>query len=444
MRQWFLNVGVLSRVGTRWLTSIALIAMATLVLAQPPENVQLGSAFSARVLERGSLKITLGEIRMVMRGPMFPGLARVGEKSLLITAARAEEGGSVVSIRSDNLGETWRPYEPGIPRGAGMNTVRLRNGRVFSLMYDTKPIADKPGFRSTTRWESDDEWKTLRGPFTDGDVHLPPDKFNTANIQWFHGNTIEMPDGALLAAMQGIDKEGSGIYPFHTFVSRSEDGGKTWTFLARVASLGNLDDPDGRTKKGWRLHGPCEHSLVHLGDGNLISVARLVNDDRDPVLGKGSDTYRDLSYAVPGSGIHPGTVLPAKEFFAPGPRSAPLVISYSSDAGRTWTRPKPMAEACGCFPRMALSEGVVALSYGGLAYPRWGNSIQFSTDGGKTWTGEINYAPLLTTGYTDIVAIGPRKFLCVFDCTPPQPWTDHAAHWVGVLDIQVETVAGNR
>ena len=166
-----------------------------------------------------------------------------------------------------------------------MNTVRLRNGRVFSLMYDTKPIADKPGYRSTTRWESDDEWKTLRGPLTDGDVYLPPDEFNAANIQWFHGNTIEMPDGVLLAAMQGIDKEGSGIYPFHTFVSRSEDGGKTWTFLARVASLGNIDDPDGLTKKGWRLHGPCEHSLVHLGDGRFDQ--RRAAGERRPRPGAG-------------------------------------------------------------------------------------------------------------------------------------------------------------
>ena len=56
----------------------------------------------------------------------------------------------------------------------------------------------------------------------------------------------------------------------------------------------------------------------------------------------------------------------------------------------------------------------------------------------RKWTDEINFAPFLTTGYTDILPIGPRKFLCVFDCTPPQPWKAHAAHWVGVLDVEVE------
>jgi len=86
---------------------------------------------------------------------------------------------------------------------------------------------------------------------------------------------------------------------------------------------------------------------------------------------------------------------------------------------------------------MAVGAGVLALTYGGLAYPRWGNCVSFSTDGGTSWTEEILFAPFFTTGYTDIVAVTPTKFLAVFDCTPPQPWTDHAAHWVGAVDIEI-------
>ena len=96
-----------------------------------------------------------------------------------------------------------------------------------------------------------------------------------------------------------------------------------------------------------------------------------------------------------------------------------------------------MGQARGCFPRMAISDGLLALTYGGVAYPRWGNCVIFCTDKGKTWTEEINFAPFLTTGYTDILASGPKTFLCVFDCTPPQPWKGHAAHWVGAVDITV-------
>lgn len=96
-----------------------------------------------------------------------------------------------------------------------------------------------------------------------------------------------------------------------------------------------------------------------------------------------------------------------------------------------------MKQARGCFPRMAFDGEVLALTYGGLAYPRWGNCITFSTDGGASWTEEMNFAPFFTTGYTDIVTLAPGKFLAVFDATPPQPWTNHAAHWVGAVDIEV-------
>ncbi|MBN2292964.1 MAG: exo-alpha-sialidase [Pirellulales bacterium] len=422
----------------------------TVAKAQAPPSGMLRSPYPQRIIQRGNLKITLGEIRMVMRGPMFPLLARVSDMSIMITAARAEEQGQVRSIRSDDLGRTWRSYEPRVARGAALNTIRLADGRVLSIYYDTKPIAERPGYRSTTRWLSEDGWKTMQGPLTDGTVYLPPDEFKIANSQWFHGNTIQLPGGELLSAMQGVDKDGSGIYPFHTFVARSADNGKTWLFLSRIASLGNIDDPQRRTKQGWHLHGPCEHTLAYLGGNRLISVARIVNDDRTSPMSEASDTYRDLSYTIPGSGIHPDSRYPADKFYTPGPRSAPLVISYSQDLGKTWSRPKPMREACGCAPRSAVSKisskdgkqtDVIALSYGALAFPRWGNCIKFSTDGGHIWTDEINYAPFFSTGYTDILQLTPGKFLCTFDCTPPQPWTAHATHWVGVLDIEVEVEA---
>jgi hypothetical protein len=61
-----------------------------------------------------------------------------------------------------------------------------------------------------------------------------------------------------------------------------------------------------------------------------------------------------------------------------------------------------------------------------------------SADNGATWTEEINFAPFFTTGYTGLVPTGPGEFLCVFDAVSPQPWTRHAAHWIGVVDITIE------
>ncbi|HQK76851.1 MAG TPA: sialidase family protein, partial [Candidatus Hydrogenedentes bacterium] len=177
-------------------------------------------------------------------------------------------------------------------------------------------------------------------------------------------------------------------------------------------------------------------NVAHAGGGQLVCVARLVNDDHNPLMAAPKERYHDLSYAIPGTGIHPGT-LPADAYYEPGPPSAPLIISFSSDTGKTWTPAKPMDQARGCFPRMALGDGVLALTYGGLAYPRWGNCVTFSTDAGKTWSDEVLFAPFFTTGYTDIIATGAKEFVAVFDCTPPQPWKDHAAHWVGAVDIEI-------
>ena len=389
------------------------------------------SPFAERRVRRGELMVHVGSPRILMRGPMFPNLARFRDGSIVLFAQAAEEGGPLTAIRSLDGGNTWSPHTAGVD-GLGLNTFHPSSGPAVSIHYDTTPVPGSDGMRSTRRWESDDGWCTLRGPLEDGTLWLPRDQFKTEEKQWFHGNTLELPDGRLLAAMQGTHEP----WVFRTFLAESTDRGKNWRFVSPIASLDTLDDPEGATRKGWTLWGPCEPNIVHLGDGNLVCVARLVNDDNKPLMAAPKKAYRDLSYAIPGTGIHPGT-LPAEEYYEPGPPSVPLILSFSRDCGKTWTRPKPMSEARGCFPRMAFDGKNLALTYGGLAYPRWGNCIAFSADGGISWTEEINFAPFFTTGYTDIITTAPGRFLAVFDCTPPQPWTNHAAHWVGAVDIEV-------
>jgi len=386
------------------------------------------------------LKITLGEIRILMRGPMFPNnVVRFADNSIILTASKAEEGGVTTSLRSVDGGNTWKPFKSELTENAGPNAIQLRDGMALTVSIDASPIADKPGWYQTTRWESINNGKTARGPLKDGLLFLPPAKFDGAKVQWFHGNIIEMPNGDLLAAMQGVEKSDQQSYPFRSYLSKSSNRGKTWEYVSLIASLDTVQDPEGLTQKGWVLHGPCEPNMVHLGKGKLVCVIRLVNDDLNPLIGPAQDVYHDLSYTLPGNDIHPSSLkLPADKYYSLGPPTVPLIISYSSDGGETWSRAVPMQQARGCFPRMALSEGILALTYGGLAYPRWGNCISFSLDGGKTWSEEINFGPFFTTGYTDIIETGSGKFLCVFDCTPPQPWTNYAAHWVGAVDIKVE------
>ena len=389
------------------------------------------SPFAEHRVRRGGLDIRVGSPRVLMRGPMFPNLARFRDDSIILFAQAVKEGGPLAAIRSEDDGFTWRKHSAGVD-GMGLNTFQPGVGSAFSIHYETKPIAGSDGLRSTRRWESDDGWRSLRGPLEDGTLWLPPEQFKPEEKQWFHGNTIELPNGRLLAAMQGTHQP----WVFRAFLAESEDHGKTWRFVSHIASLDSLDDPEGVTRRGWSLWGPCEPNVAHLGGDRLVCVARLVNDDSNPLMAEPKDSYHDLSRAIPGTGIHPGT-LPADKYYEPGPPSVPLIVSFSGNGGKTWSRPKPMGQARGCFPRMAFDGNVLALTYGGLAYPRWGNCVSFSTDGGVSWTEEILFGPFFTTGYTDIITLAPGKFLAVFDCAPPQPWTDHAAHWVGAVNIEV-------
>ncbi|NLX05029.1 MAG: exo-alpha-sialidase [Phycisphaerae bacterium] len=391
-----------------------------------------------RCEHRDGLDIHVSHLRTVLRGSMFPSLACFTDGSVVLGAASDEEHSPRVSIRSENGGQTWRPIGGLRPDFSDHNIIELGDGFCTSIWYETKPLADRPGWYATRRWESDDQWRTVRGPLDDGTLWLPPDDFDPSKAQWFHGNTVEMPSGELIAVMQGVEKHGQGIYPFHVYLSRSEDRGRTWRFLSHVASLATIDDPDGVLQGPWRLHGPCEPCLVRLDGDRLMCVARLVNDDQGAPIGPAEDTYHDLAWCVRGDEIHPGVMrLDPAKYYAPGQPSVPLIISWSDDAGRTWSRPTLMEQARGCWPRLARSGNLVALTFGALAFPRWGNCVTFTTDGGRTWTDPINFAPFLTTGYTDIVTTGPGQFLCAFDCTPPQPWTRHTAHWVGVVDIEV-------
>ena len=275
------------------------------------------SPFGGHHANLGTLDIHISSPRILMRGPMFPNLARFRDRSIVLFAQAVKEGGPLAAIRSEDDGDTWRPNTAGVD-GLGLNTFQPASGPAVSIHYETKPVPGSNGLRTTRRWESDDGWLTLRGPLEDGTLYLPPDQFKADEKQWFHGNTVELPDGRLLAAMQGTHKP----WVFRTFLAESVDSGKTWRFVSHIASLDTLDDPQGATNQGWSLWGPCEPNIAHLGNGSLVCTARLVNDDHKPLMAAPKNTYHDLSYAVPGSGIHPGT-LPTDEYYEPGPPSVP-------------------------------------------------------------------------------------------------------------------------
>jgi hypothetical protein len=409
-----------------------------------PAAAQL-SPFESRTYERGGPKITVGPARMIMRGPMFPWPMMFDDGSIIVIASAVEEGKGAAYVRSTDRGETWRPF---VPPAAGYSIPNVQLPDGTALMHGSpapSPIPDRPGYYQVARFESKDRGLTAK--LSHGTLYLPPDLCSPKLHQQIHGNVIYTKRGELLSVMQSMEDEPAANLPegyktpFKCYLVKSTDRGNTWTYVSHVASLRDVSGPsaDALQKGGWRLWGACESSLVEVGDGRLVCVMRTLDDNHKPLIGEPSDTYRDLFNTVRGSDIYKGSLnLPADKFYTLSPPTTPLLICYSEDGGAHWTKPEAMREAFGNMPQMAFDGKILALSAGALHYPRWGNGITFSLDGGKSWTELINYAPFFTSGYGGLLSIGPGRFLAIFDYAAPQPWKEHVAHWVGAVDIKVE------
>ena len=94
-----------------------------------------------------------------------------------------------------------------------------------------------------------------------------------------------------------------------------------------------------------------------------------------------------------------------------------MMIAYSKDAGRTWTRPRKLFEF-GVFPAVTLLDcGVMALSFG-----RPGVHLSFSLNGGgRTWTepialrkGNPEKVQEKTCGYTSMLNLDAHSFLVAY------------------------------
>jgi|GEM_PF-658754 len=416
----------------------ALALCPTLVDAQDPggENEPVVSPFPSRVETVSGRRVKVGPIRVVLRGYRTPLATPFRDGQILLSAGSAKVG--AVMVRSRDRGHSWaREANPLVH----LNTLELADGTVQAIDYRIKPIEGESESYSFDRWQSTDQGKTHR-PVTKGRLGLPESIFDPRQTNWFHGNLVQLQTGELLTVMQG-EQLVEGKSTWRSFLVRSTDGGATWRYESMLADHHALAPIRERLQaNGWRLHGVVEANLLAIEDSQLLCVARVMDDESNVPVEQFSppiETYHDLSYTISGEGMHTGIAhLPADRYYVPGRRSCPLILMRSSDGGATWSKPEVMTPARGCFPRMATDGKVIALSYGGGSGAlRWGNFVCFSFDGGRTWSGELNVGPFLSTGYTSIVTGGERKFVVFFDCTPPQPWTEPAAHWIGAVDVEI-------
>jgi len=213
-----------------------------------------------------------------------------------------------------------------------MNSFFSKKGLFISLQGTV--ICSEGASCTAKMWRSEDDLKTISEERTS--LIIPEaGRIQDTRGKWpsliFHRGIFELEDGSYLAAMYGKfaqdtaiiseRSEGVGDQKTRAFVVRSTDQGRTWRFLANVA----VPDPKGKDD----TEGFDEWHFIRLADGRLLGIIRTGH-------------------------------------------YTPMVAVWSSDSGRTWTKPKTLPDLgpAGVDPYLLrLSDGRLALAYGDIVQP---------------------------------------------------------------------------
>ena len=149
--------------------------------------------------------------------------------------------------------------------------------------------------------------------------------------------------------------------------------GKTWSEYSTIAAV----EPGEQPWPGMGKEGPCETGLVRLADKRLYAI-----------------------YRTGGNGF--------------------IGNSWSTDDGKTWTKPVSIPYKGVALRVRRLSNGVLACTTG-----RPGPVVvMFSVDGtGEKWSHITPVFNGQSTHYTDFIEVEPGKLLVVYD-SPPYNWDE--------------------
>ncbi len=304
------------------------------------------------------LDIRRGVTRVILHGQKYVSLFRFADGEIAVGHRRSSDGG-----------KTWHAA-PAFSTGA----YQFPDGEIIQLGFKTFRT-DSPGVFRTALLRSKDGGRTVR--HETARLVIPEATGGTDDT----GKPSEGPacdhaivglsDGSVLAGMYGYFKSDRvpcptfpkqwKFYKYRTFVVRSTDRGRTWHYRATVAY-----DP----KIG--LESFCEPDLLRLPNGRILCFMRTGGS---------------------------------------GGKHTPLYMNHSDDDGRTWSRPRPIADR-GVWPNACrMRSGVLALTYG-----RPGNWLSFSLDSGRSWTpGFCFYPGENSTNYNSVEEIAPGRLLVVWD-----------------------------
>ena len=304
------------------------------------------------------LHVEMGDTQVIVPKRHYVSMFKLADGDLVVGGRRSSDGG-----------KTWRKA-PQLHTGA----YQFPDGEIVQLDFKTSRTGRDGVFR-TGLCRSTDNGLTIQRETAV--LTIPEATGGTGdNGKPFEGPVCDhaivgLSDGSILAAMYGYFKTDTvlcptfpkewKLYKYRTFVVRSGDRGRTWDYHATVA----YDPSVG-------LESFCEPGLLRLPSGEILCFMRTGGS---------------------------------------GGKQTPLYLNRSSDDGKTWSKPVPIADR-GVWPSACRMEsGVLACTYG-----RPGNWLAFSLDNGHTWTGHLCfYQGGLTTSYNSVEEVAPGRLLVVYD-----------------------------
>lgn len=262
-------------------------------------------------------------------GPRYARSFRAADGTIyLLGPLKTRDGGKKLAL----CNSADPPWGTLLNEGA-MNTLYAKKGLFFALQNKVVCAAD--GQCTGKMWRSTDDLKSFQETETRVVIPEAGRVDNGSRGEWvglvFHRGIVDLRDGSLLAAMYGNFEHDTitptnprskleSKYKLRAFTVRSTDQGLTWRYVSTVVAPDPkvVDDSEGFN----------EWSIVRLADGQLLGIIRTGH-------------------------------------------YTPLVASWSSDEGKTWTMPlTPRGIGPGCDPYvMRLSDGRLALAYGQLPQP---------------------------------------------------------------------------
>ena len=271
-------------------------------------------------------------------------------------------------------GRTHESGRSGLGNNENVHRSILQSGQRFvALDYPLYPLEiPQPGKFITTYWHSE---RGLSRVVTDTAVFHIPEAGYLESDYWgmyglyCHRGLIELNDGTLLAGLFGNFErdrveppQGADIgIKARAFVMKSTDGGRNWHYVGTVATP-TLDMTENE-------EGYSEWDMVQLSDGRLLGVIRTGH-------------------------------------------YSPLVCSYSSDLGRTWTKPEKLRGLdWGVDPCLIrLKDKRLVLAYGRNERPGSRScELAISTDGaGANWTNIRVAPPDRRSAYPTIFEVQPN------------------------------------